>query len=412
MPGQGRAGAAANFKKRFSMSGEPTIKVVVDKKQLLQDLQNLDGLMAEYHQLLGRVGDDGSWEDDAISLIKSHQQYLANANVSLKVIDMVSAIMRGLLDKLQINELTLKVNPEAGVARGGAQPVSLDDSGAPGVEIFEQLIGRVNSVAQNAPLALQERIRYLLLSSLNLFKGLVSGSQEGIDDAVNQINLLTSSRESQNLVKEIAIIARDIYNTLNHLSDEIPVLDTLTESTDGISEAARKLKAVVQKLEDAAFANLDYLETLTSRLKVDEDMCERVQESLRKSQHMLGELKLAHPDKAEELTVLQDRLSDQIGSGIILMRSKIQENSDTFLSLTATQGFQDLTGQTLKKTIVFIEDLQMQLVELLQKFRPMLEATTGAGQEPATSDEEEAPSGKVVSQSQDEVDQLLADLGF
>ncbi|MCZ6841266.1 MAG: protein phosphatase CheZ [SAR324 cluster bacterium] len=394
------------------MSHEPTIKVIVDKKQLLEDLSNLEGMMSEYNQLLTREEGEEDLESDALAMIRSHQQYLANAKVSLKVIDMVSAVMRGLLDRMEVDELSLKLNPKAGPARTALVEAGADVTGPGGVEILEQLVARVNSVAQNAPLAMQEKIRYLLLSSLNLFKGAVANDKEGIDDAINQINLLTSTRESQNLVKAIAIIARDVYNTLNYMSDEIPILDTLTESSDGISEAARKLKAVVGRLEEAAFANLDYLELLSGRLKEDAEVCERVQDGLRKSQQILGELKANHPGQADALTSLQNKLGDQIGSGILLMRNQIQENSGTYMSLTANQGFQDLTGQTLKKTIEFIEDLEMQLVQILKKYKPMFSPAAGLAAAPAEQTLEQGPDPQGITQNQDEVDDLLAALGF
>ena len=398
------------------MSDVPTIKVVVQKKQLLEDLNSLDGLMAEYSEFLHRGDGDESWEDDAISLLRSHHHFLSNANVSLRVIDLVSAIMRELLEKLKVEELTVKLNPLAPGAGSVSRATMFGASVEEGVQIFEELIARVNGLARNAPIAMQEKIRYLLLSILNLLKCAVNSDRDGADNTMTQINLLTSSRESQTLVREIAMIARDIYNTLNSLSDGIPVLDTLTESTDGISDAAKKLKAVVVKLEEAAFGNLDYLETLTNHVRDDEETCERILEGLRKSQHILGELKASHPEKAEHLAALQDKLGDQIGGGVMMLRTRLHENSETYLSLTANQGFQDLTGQTLKKTIHFIEDLELQLMQLLQKYKPLLEfsAEMGGATDDAEQGEQEAVSAPepIVSQTQDDVDKMLADLGF
>lgn len=400
------------------MSAVPTIKVVVQKKQLVADLNDLDGLVGEYSEFLRRVETDDAWESDAISMFRSHHRFLNEAKVSLRVIDLVSAVMRELLGKLNVNELSVKLGPEA----RGLRNISLDANlGASTEEVNEQLeklISRVNSVAENAPIAMQEKIRYLLLSALSLMKYSVSGDAEGIEDCMTQINLLTSSKESQALVREIAIIARDIYNTLNSLSDGIPVIDTLTESTEGISDAARKLKAVVLKLEEAAFGNLDHLEVLNGNVRGDEETCERILEGLRKSQHILGELKVAHPEKEEEFTALQDKLGDRIGSGVMMLRTRLQENAETYLSLTANQGFQDLTGQTLKKTIHFIESLELQLIDVLRKYKPLLEFSAAAltlapaeGKEAPGAGETQAPASS-ERQSQDDVDQLLADLGF
>ncbi|MCZ6474613.1 MAG: protein phosphatase CheZ, partial [SAR324 cluster bacterium] len=132
----------------------------------------------------------------------------------------------------------------------------------------------------------------------------------------------------------------------------------------------------------------------------------------RKSQQILGELKANHPGQADALTSLQNKLEDQIGSGIVLMRNQIQENSGTYMSLTANQGFQDLTGQTLKKTIEFIEDLEMQLVQILKKYKPMFSPAAGVAAAPAEQSLEQGPDPQGITQNQDEVDDLLAALGF
>ena len=173
------------------------------------------------------------------------------------------------------------------------------------------------------------------------------------------------------------------------------------------------------RLEEAAFGNLDHLEMLNGNVRGDEEICERILEGLRKSQHILGELKAAHPEKGEEISALQDKLGDQLGSGVMMLRTRLHENSETYLSLTANQGFQDLTGQTLKKTIHFIQSLELQLIDVLRKYKPLLEYSADA-LTLAPSDTQEVPAALVTGdplasggrQSQDDVDQLLADLGF
>lgn len=398
-----------------NMSEVPTIKIVVRKKQLLEDVGDLNGLVAEYSEILRRVEIDESWEDDAIALLRSHHRILNNSKIGLRVIDLVSVIMRELLEKLNVDEFSIKLGPDGqflGDISRGASPAGSPDEVT---EQLDNLIERVNSIAVNAPLAMQEKIRYLLLSTRELMKFSLSGDRNGVQDCMTQINLLTSTKESQALVREIAIIARDIYNTLNTLSDGIPVIDTLTESTEGISDAARKLKAVVAKLEEAAFNNLDHLELLTNNVKGDEEICERILEGLRKCQHILGELKSTHPDKAGEFAALQDKLGDQIGGGVMMLRSRLHDNGETYLALTANQGFQDLTGQTLKKTIHFIESLEFQLVEVLKKYKPLLGVGAGdvvAAKSESGEEQEEQAEDSGIRQNQEDVDQLLADLGF
>ena len=103
------------------------------------------------------------------------------------------------------------------------------------------------------------------------------------------------------------------------------------------SEAAKKLKGVVAKLEEAAFHNLDQLEALNRQIQADEEVCDRVLDGLRRSQQALGELKQAHPDRETELSGVQEQLGDQIGAGVMMLKAKIHENSEVFLSLIANQ---------------------------------------------------------------------------
>lgn len=388
----------------------PSMKVVVDKKQFFAELSHLRVLTAEYDRFLDEMDAGGGWEDKAIELIRSHHVSLSEAKVTLKTIDLLSALMRKLLGQVDVEQLSLKFGPKSGEAAAGKSRSGPEHNG----ENFEQLVGQINMLAQNVPLAIQEKIRFLLVSVNNLFQALVERNSSSVAEAMLQINLLTSTRESQNLVREIALIARNIYNTLNSLSEGI-ALDNIAESTDGISEAAKKLKGVVVKLEEAAFHNLDQLEILSQRSKEDEQICDRILTGLRKSQQMLGELRETHPGYDAALNEIRDQLGDDLGAGAMALKNKFQENARSFLSLIANQGFQDLTGQTLKKTIEFIETLELQLVDLLQKYRPILGLTAQAGQpaQVAEPGQEAAPEAAPrLRQSQDQVDSLLADLGF
>ncbi len=390
------------------MTEGPTIQVAVDKQNLLEDIQALEGVVAEYGAFLIGSQGDAAWEADALALIKKQQILLSNAKVSLKTFDLVSAILREMVGRVEFQQLTLRL-PGANGAKGGTG-AKAPSAKPEAIEHFETLVAQVNRIAENAPLALQEKIRYLLLSSLNFFRAVVKDDKENADQVMTQINLLTSSRESQNLVREIALIAKDIYETLNALSEGIPVVDTLTETSNGISEAADKLKAVVQKLEEAAFGNLDFLEQLSSETRGDERLCTRLAGGLGKSRQAIEELKAAHPEIADALASVEQRLGEGMGVGVSLLQTRIQQNADTYMALTANQSFQDLTGQTLKKTIAFIENLEVELLEVLRKYKPVFDAASPVAAASAPKAPEQQPAPR--KQSQEDVDALLAVLGF
>ena len=377
------------------------MKVVVGMQQLSRELRHIHTVMTEYEAFLRALPTLPDWQVQAIDLVRSHEVRLDRAKVTLRTMGLVSAIIRELLARVPREELTF--TPLA--SSEPTLPAGTDAADRSGK--LEALIDQLHGLAQHAPLALQEKIRILLSSIQKLFVSLIEGDQDSADETMEQINLLTSSRESRNLIREIAVIAREIYDSLNSVSDDLPLGD-LTESTEGISEAVRKLKSVISRLEDSANQNLDALEDSANLVKEEQSNADGVLSGLREVQQRLGELKLAHPEAAQALAALQDKLGDGVGSPMMLLQSRVEANRESYFSMMANQSFQDLTGQTLKKTIAFIENLQLQLMELLERYRPMFGLSTPPAAPKALESSQDSPD----RQSQDQVDSLLADLGF
>eukprot|EP01026_Neomeris_dumetosa_P068989 TRINITY_DN67922_c0_g1_i2.p1 TRINITY_DN67922_c0_g1~~TRINITY_DN67922_c0_g1_i2.p1 ORF type:complete len:164 (-),score=30.49 TRINITY_DN67922_c0_g1_i2:215-655(-) len=112
-----------------------------------------------------------------------------------------------------------------------------------------------------------------------------------------------------------------------------------------------------------------------------------------------------------------DDFLDQMGTGTELLNNNLQE-------IILEQGYQDLTGQVLKKVIGLISDVEKELVNLM-RIACQVEEVTGLASEPDKetdktadkSSEGEGPQihadkrADVVS-GQDEVDDLLSSLGF
>jgi chemotaxis protein CheZ len=73
---------------------------------------------------------------------------------------------------------------------------------------------------------------------------------------------------------------------------------------------------------------------------------------------------------------------------------------DDLTEILTTQSFQDLTGQTIKKVITLVNDIEAELVRLITSFGVKIES--GSAQPVAVAEK--------VSQS--DVDDLLKELGF
>jgi chemotaxis protein CheZ len=384
---------------------EADMKVIVDKGRFLRELRSVQGVLDEYQAFLRDVPADTGWEDEALELVHSHQRALRRAQASLRAIDLVAAILREALALSKTDQIRFRLPPLR------AKTVPTLDAGADRAERIEELnlqIAELNALVQQAPLALQEKLRVLLNSFSLLFTAILAGDEQRIEEVTDQINLLTSSRESQSLIREIAYIAREVYDSLNAFSAGLP-LQNLSESAEGISEAVRRMNSVIRGLEEAALHNLDALDAHLGRISRGQKATDDLLAALRESQHVIGEIKLQSPAASERLTRLQDQLGDGIGSRVMLLRNRAELKRESHISMTANQSFQDLTGQTLKKIIAFVETLEMQIVGILERYRPVLGLSGSKRKEDAPGESVEKP---IEKQNQDQVDALLADLGF
>jgi len=380
------------------------MNVVVEKKRLLQDLGHLQVVLREYQTFVQGMDPGEEWNEKALEMIRSHQAYLHKAKVTLKTLDLVHALLRKVLNRLPVDKISLSGLDELGQDILSAVSTKQGETEEP----LDELIAQLNTLARNAPLAQQEKIRYLLISLQKFFNELEKEKLLNLDESLTQINLLTSNLESQQLVREIAMIAREIYNALTTFTDGLQ-LDSLNQTTDGISEAVKKLKTVIKKLEEAAFHNLESLETIIQDNQESQNHLEKTLRGLRSAQNKLGEVKKENKALVDAVSRIQDKLGDGIGASMMVLQTRAHLNQDTYMTMMANQGFQDLTGQALKKIITFIESLELQMVKLLNKYRPVLGIIhPPVGGAKARKENQAAPD----TQSQDQVDDLLSSLGF
>jgi chemotaxis regulatin CheY-phosphate phosphatase CheZ len=364
----------------------------------------LAAVLEEYGRFLATLDPPSDWPPRAQVLLKRHWDRLDRAKVSLQSLDLVGAVIRHVLAlqpgrRIVVNLMEAEPAPPPPLAPL-PQPTS--------PESFRALVADIVSLTRNAPLAMQEKIRFLLGSLLRLVNQIPAGDETRLEEILSEVNLLTSNRESQGLVREIALLAREVYDSIQALSDGLP-LEALTETTEGASEAVRKLNGVMQRLEQTATQNLDRVEALIGKLDGDQRTLAGLTGGLHSAQQRLAELKARHPRHGAALERVQTRLSDSAGAAVMQLRMRIGTTSERYLALLSSQGFQDHTGATLKRTVQFVEHLQGQIVTLLEKYKSVLELSLGPpnlAETPKTGEEE------AQRQSQDDVDKLLANLGF
>ncbi len=393
------------------MAGEGKIKLVRDKNQLLADFEKFNSLVQEYARYLKGTDEGDEWQQGALDLLRYQQLALHHARASLGSVELVCALLRRVVSGLSLERFNFKgiSLPEA-----GEQPPGPEEAGD-GVDNadLEQLIAWINTASRNAPLEFQQKLQRLLGDILAYFREVSAENVEGIENAVTQINMSTTNRQTRMLIREIAMITRDIFNTLQSVSEGLP-LDNLAQSSGGISDAVKKLKGVLVRLDDAAEQNIENMENVDELARGETESMASVIDALRSAQKHMMLIKEDHPNLEDALTSIQDRLSDEVGSHAMALKLKREKYSASHLELISNQSFQELTGKTLRKIINFVETMEKDMIELLKEYRPVFESRPGktADTQPIQPPRESLKDTGGEATTQDEVDKLLEELGF
>ncbi len=231
----------------------------------------------------------------------------------------------------------------------------------------------------------------------SLVESLESGREE---DALTVIAKLAGFRDSI-LFQEVGRLTRELHDAINSFVVDSKLAD-IAESE--MPDAAERLRHVIEMTEEAANTTLAAVEDAMP-----------LAEALRNDSRHLAESWQRF--RAREMNVDDFRAMSRELEGFL---ADTQENAEALNSklseVLMAQGYQDLTGQIIRKVIDLVRDVEGKLVELVR--------LSGARREPVA----EAPaSGRDIKaegpiipgvdrvdavQGQDEVDDLLSSLGF
>lgn len=235
---------------------------------------------------------------------------------------------------------------------------------------------------------------------LTLAKDLVAALEKG-DQVVADglLDELAGLRETQ-LFKEIGRLTRQLHDTMVSFSVDAKI----TEMTErDIPDAKERLHYVITMTEQAADQTLTVVENL---LPVSQTLNEQVEKLSSKwgrfldREMPLAEFKAMSAEITEHFNYSKDELA-RIQSGL----------NDILMA----QGFQDITGQIIRRVIELVQELEVSMVKLINI----------AGRKAGTGETEqkhhELPGPVVpgvddkegdVATSQVDVDDLLSSLGF
>jgi len=199
---------------------------------------------------------------------------------------------------------------------------------------------------------------------------------EKYDEASDVLDLIVASRN------------RDLLHQVEEIADN------LHETLDGFGEDAKLLQHTKQDLPDT-----------TERLQYVIETTEQASNKTLSS--------------AENISALLETLADSIEGAS--ERKLLEEAKNEITEIMMAQSYQDLTGQVLNRVIMLVGSVEQSLVELIEKSGISLDEITLPEQSKEAQKAQEMKglgpnvtqsSQKQFAQSQQDVDNLLDDLGI
>lgn len=393
-------------------SSEPQQAVVrqVTRQEVLDTLAAFAGLLHDYEPMLEQAAEYDRLDGEAAERVLAHREQALAGDPPFGRAVPVSVLLAYLLSRLPQESVTFHLPVRAEVLPEQEHPRirELTRFMAQLRVPLDGLIAGVLDLARSPQAALHPKTEMLLPTLASCFKGIVRQDWADVELVLNHLNMVTTSRESHELVKQVARIVRNIYDTLNEFTQDYPE-DHLSQSTQEIPDAVEKIYQVINELEESANRNLDLLEALSGQAGQDAEAVKTAQQVLAQVDERLAALGETEQDAAEALQAVRDELRAEVADRLATHTERLEANNDIYMTLFAHQSYQDLTGQTLKKVIAFIESLQYQLIQVITDGATELKPETKATARESTV--EAGPDAR-NRLTQDKVDTLLAELGF
>lgn len=227
-----------------------------------------------------------------------------------------------------------------------------------------------------------------------LSESIQSGKRE---DAHRLIGELTTLRESS-LFQELGKLTREIHDSIASFSDDERMARLTKEE---IPDAKERLNYIITKTDDAAHRTMTGTEAV---MEVVDDLNQQASNIAdRWKQFRSREL-----SKADFLAMGEDM--DHFLSSI---DTQSQQVKGSLTDIMMAQDYQDLTGQMIRQVINMVQEVEERLVRLvaisgasLGEHQEMDDGNMAHGPQLPSADKQE------VATNQDEVDDLLASLGF
>lgn len=230
---------------------------------------------------------------------------------------------------------------------------------------------------------------------------LEAGNTNAAEDLIDELGRM----REQNLFRELGKMTRQLHDALNSFALDSRMV-SLAESD--IPDAKARLNHVITMTEESANRTLTAVESTLP-----------IAEQLQDQANMLHEKWGRFCNKAMRVEEFRD-MSKEIDDFLGVTRGQAGQIHSNLSEVMMAQGFQDLTGQIIRRVITLVQEVEDNLVELIRlSGGARIERRETSG-EAADNDVMRGVGPQVPGvdagggsvSGQDEVDDLLSSLGF
>lgn len=245
--------------------------------------------------------------------------------------------------------------------------------------------------------------------SLEDAKKLVSLIESGDNDGARELLDSAGTQSSMELFAEVGKLTRQLHDSLNNFQLDPRIANMANED---IPDARTRLTYVIEATEEAANKTMDLVD---SCMPIAEKLHQGIVELTPEWSKLISrDLQLG------EFNALVKRMDSFLKSG----NADSAKLTELLTEVLMAQGYQDLTGQVIRRVIELVKEVEDNLVYMLTMFGGVeLKVSSEVVEKPNKSENEadkikaegpilDADSREDVASDQDDVDDLLSSLGF
>ena len=240
--------------------------------------------------------------------------------------------------------------------------------------------------------------------TLDEAKQLVTFLEEGDTDSANALLDAVTMKESVELFAEVGKLTRQLHDSLNNFQLDERIAGLANED---IPDAQTRLTYVIEETEKAANTTMDAVEQSMSIVETMKGQLDSLMPEWKKLMNREIEL-----DEFKSMCLDLDKHLESSVADADKMMGLLTE-------VLMAQGYQDLTGQVIRRVIELVKEVEDSLVHMLTVFggAEVTKATKTSQLKVEKAIVAEGPiidaeSRDDVVSGQDDVDDLLSSLGF